>query len=536
MMTIRQEIFNALALTKYTVELSNKTRGTDNERTSVPFILMSAPGYGKTTIIKQWCEQNGYHLETLIGSRFTPEEIMGYQVNEPGSKELVHKNPKWYSRLMEKHTKGIPTVLFADEVTATPMQTQGPFFDLIFSRTSGDGNRLPDDTLIIAAGNYALNLSTEHNVLSPLINRFCIINLQSGRSSLDVINEFLKKPENPEVKPGIEVTDELREKIADKVYDLWKKLIASYSDRDSANGVIDFQNQDFGNIYQDSENEMLNFWTGRTISNYSSLVEAMIANKMTQKEYIKLVTDGCGGNGTCTFANEEQRDKYRQVLANSTFSIINDVLTGLQMTKARTKTLNASTATIAELTQDFIMNKEMITDLFADTSDFITLYTKIVDKYSNVINTVKALPSMNEQQRAEFIADMDAIQELFTAVTPADQKEISQNLIRIHQDHLFIYAGLTGVSDNLADYKDVYGTATPRLIQKIKVVMMKKTVRSNPTFQKIGIRESNGSLFFPMGTETKGIEVSIGKSLSKGDVDYIVAVDAQGNIIQQPAM
>ena len=501
MMTIRQEIFNALALTKYTVELSNKTRGTDNERTSVPFLLMSAPGYGKTTIIKQWCEQNGYHLETLIGSRFTPEEIMGYQVNEPGSKELVHKNPKWYSRLMEKHT-----------------------------------NRLPNDTLIIAAGNYALNLSTEHNVLSPLINRFCIINLQSGRSSLDVINEFLKKPENPEVKPGIEITDELREKIADKVYDLWKKLIASYSDRDSANGVIDFQNQDFGNIYQDSENEMLNFWTGRTISNYSSLVEAMIANKMTQKEYIKLVTDGCGGNGTCTFANEEQRDKYRQVLANSTFSIINDVLTGLQMTKARTKTLNASTATIAELTQDFIMNKEMITDLFADTSDFITLYTKIVDKYSNVINTVKALPSMNEQQRAEFIADMDAIQELFTAVTPADQKEISQNLIRIHQDHLFIYAGLTGVSDNLADYKDVYGTATPRLIQKIKVVMMKKTVRSNPTFQKIGIRESNGSLFFPMGTETKGIEVSIGKSLSKGDVDYIVAVDAQGNIIQQPAM
>ena len=84
MMTIRQEIFNALALTKYTVELSNKTRGTDNERTSVPFLLMSAPGYGKTTIIKQWCEQNGYHLETLIGSRFTPEEIMGYQVNEPG--------------------------------------------------------------------------------------------------------------------------------------------------------------------------------------------------------------------------------------------------------------------------------------------------------------------------------------------------------------------------------------------------------------------------------------------------------------------
>lgn len=535
MMTIRQEIFNALALTKYTVELSNKTRGTANPKTSVPFLLMSAPGYGKTTIINQWCEQNGYHLETLIGSRFTPEEIMGYQVNEPGSSELVHKNPKWYSRLMDFHKKGVPTVLFADEVTATPMQTQGPFFDLIFSRTSGDGNKLPDDTLIIAAGNYALNLSPEHSVLSPLINRFCIINLQSQRTSLDVINEFLRTPETIESKGTIEITPELREKISEKVYDFWKKLISSYSDYDSSNGVLDFQNQDFGNIYQDSEKELLNFWTGRTISNYASCVEAMIAQKITQKEFIKLVTDGCGGNGTCTFANEDQKNKYRQVIASSTVSLINSVLNGIIMTNKTAKSLNEN-ATIAEMVQDFIMNKEMLTDLFADASDFVSLYTKITDKYSNVVTTVEAIPSMDENQRAEFIADMDAIQELFTAIQTIDQKEIVQSLIRIHQDHLFIYAAFTGVSDNFTDYKNVYGTATPRLIQKIKVVKLKSTPRTVASYQKVGIRESNGSLFFPMGTETKGIEISIGKNIQKDDIEYIVSFDASGKLVKQPLM
>ena len=143
---------------------------------------------------------------------------------------------------------------------------------------------------------------------------------------------------------------------------------------------------------------------------------------------------------------------------------------------------------------------------------------------------------MDENQRAEFIADMDAIQELFTAIQTIDQKEIVQSLIRIHQDHLFIYAAFTGVSDNFTDYKNVYGTATPRLIQKIKVVKLKSTPRTVASYQKVGIRESNGSLFFPMGTETKGIEISIGKNIQKDDIEYIVSFDASGKLVKQPLM
>lgn len=527
MITIKQEIYTALDLTKYTLENVSKSK---TKRNPVPFLLMSSPGYGKTTDIKMWAEENGYHLETLIGSRFTPEEVMGYQVNEPGQKELIHKNPKWYSRIIDFKNKGIPTVLFCDEVTATPEHTQGPFFDLIFSRTSGDNNKLPDDCLIIAAGNYSLNLSSEYNVLSPLLNRFCIINLQFQRTSLDVITEFLCVENEFTKKENIDLSEKLVTEIKDDVYDLFKKMIVTYSDFDSSKGVLDFQNQDFSNIYQDAERELLNFWTGRTISNFAYLVEAMVSCKVTNKDMIRLVTDGCGGLGTNSFVDDKQRDKYRELIANSTSSIINKILNGFVKNNIqKEKTLNTNN-TVSSLIQDFIMNKEIITDLTVDISSFTPMYVKICDTYGNVVKTIKDMKDWDETRRAQFISDMDAIQELFKVVTREDSKEFSETFMRIHQDHLGIYAALTGVSDNFNDYRDLYGTFTPRLIQKIRVAKLKKNSRQNGSYMKIAERISGSSMYFPMGTETSGCNTSISKCLNTDDIDYFITVDANGNV------
>lgn len=530
MLTIKQEIYTVLDLTKYTLENVNKSK---KRRTPVPFLLMSSPGYGKTTDIKSWAEENGYHLETLIGSRFTPEEVMGYQVNEPGAKELVHKNPKWYSRVMDFKKRGVPTVLFCDEVTATPEQTQGPFFDLIFSRTSGDGNKLPDDCLIIAAGNYSLNLSADHNVLSPLINRFCIINLQYERTSMDVINEFLCVEDQIKKCSVLDLSEKTIIDIQDRVYDMFKKMVITYSDTDSSKGVLDFQNQDFSNIYQDSERELLNFWTGRTISNFSYLVEALISCKISNKDMIRLISDGCGGLGTNTFADDRQREKYREMIATTTASIINTVLNGfIKKETKKVKSLNTND-TISSMVQDFIMNKEMITDLTADIDSFVPLYTKICDKYGNVIKTVKEMGNWSETERAQFVSDMDAIQELFKIITPEDSKEFSETFMRIHQDHLSIYAGLTGVSDNFNDYKEVYGSFTPRLIQKIRVAELKQNARQKGGYMKIGERISGASMYFPMGTETAGCATQISKNINKDDIKYFITIDVTGSVVRE---
>ncbi|MDR1257417.1 MAG: ATP-binding protein, partial [Spirochaetaceae bacterium] len=46
----------------------------------VPVLFLANPGLAKSTIVGNWAARNGYHLETLIGSRFTQEEILGFQV------------------------------------------------------------------------------------------------------------------------------------------------------------------------------------------------------------------------------------------------------------------------------------------------------------------------------------------------------------------------------------------------------------------------------------------------------------------------
>ena len=75
-MRIEQTIINA-------VEVSRLTR--------IPVLFMSNPGLGKTTILKRYAAQHKLHLETLIGSRFTPEEISGSRTRAWSGQGHVHR-------------------------------------------------------------------------------------------------------------------------------------------------------------------------------------------------------------------------------------------------------------------------------------------------------------------------------------------------------------------------------------------------------------------------------------------------------------
>jgi hypothetical protein len=75
-----------------------------SKATKVPFLMISNPGGGKTTGVVRFAEKNGYHLEVVIGSRSTPEELLGYQVNNGGS-SLEHLDSQWWSRIVEYDKK-----------------------------------------------------------------------------------------------------------------------------------------------------------------------------------------------------------------------------------------------------------------------------------------------------------------------------------------------------------------------------------------------------------------------------------------------
>ena len=149
----------------------------------IPGLLLSHPGFGKTSTIRMFAEYKNYNCVELIPSQYAPDDVVGIQVYENG--ELVRKQPVWFKKVLTK-AKEKRTILFIDEITTCNPYIQGPLLDLIFSRSIGEA-KLPENVFIIAAGNYSSDLNGEFTMSNPLINRFLLLNLENSDFELDEI-------------------------------------------------------------------------------------------------------------------------------------------------------------------------------------------------------------------------------------------------------------------------------------------------------------------------------------------------------------
>lgn len=161
----------------------------NSETSGVPCLLCGNPGCGKSTTVELFAKIRGYDIVVLRGSTMSETEVMGFDaVNQKkDSVETQHCRPTWYTRLLESSAKGKKTLLFIDELTCCSQYIQSSLLNLIFERRV-DAEKLPDDCLIVAAGNSINNMTGEFQTLSALWNRFCIFNITMDENALD---EFL---------------------------------------------------------------------------------------------------------------------------------------------------------------------------------------------------------------------------------------------------------------------------------------------------------------------------------------------------------
>jgi MoxR-like ATPase len=167
-----------------------------SEVSGVPSLLLGNPGVGKTVSVYKFGEIRNYELVLLRGNSSTPEEIMGYDVSPRDvtydkPMAAIHLRPSWFEEILRNHEAGKKTLLFLDEITTANEFVQAALLHLIFERKVGN-EKLPDDTLIVSAGNYAGNLSNTMALLPPVMNRFMIYNITADHNDLDV---FLNKYE-----------------------------------------------------------------------------------------------------------------------------------------------------------------------------------------------------------------------------------------------------------------------------------------------------------------------------------------------------
>lgn len=149
----------------------------DRKGIKTPLLIMSSPGFGKTTTVEMWCNLKGYNLTTLIASQYSQDDILGIQAVSNG--RLQRLTPAWFNAMLEKAENKKRNVLFIDELTTCDEFLQAPLLNLIFARNLGL-HSLPDNTLIVTAGNYSEELNGVFSLTAPLVNRFIILNLNQA--------------------------------------------------------------------------------------------------------------------------------------------------------------------------------------------------------------------------------------------------------------------------------------------------------------------------------------------------------------------
>lgn len=393
-----------------------------SKRSKVPVLFISNPGYGKTTTINTYAEKNNYHVESVIGSQYSKDEILGYLVNE-GGESLTAKAPEWYMNIIDQEKKGKHSILLFDEISAASTEVQSSLLDVCFSRKIRGNRSLPKDTIICAAANYKLNLPGWCDIMAPQLNRFCIINLQP-EDDLEIIEEFTQ--DICEVDDDWPVFENLsQEDVKNKILNLtrkflnglWKKYPRDLTSKVGQTiGALNLKNQCLDGMYSENDDgtsQVLNFISGRNISYTARLLIALHSMGVNGSDptFVSLVMDGIMGGGTNSWSDDpEERLKqiaaFREIIHTKGCDI-------LKRCSSTTDTAGKAKSVIYSSDLQGKIIETMNAYESGDVDDIDETLTEISDlvskKYSNKIADSLAFLDGSDEKLGEFTSDYEAV-------------------------------------------------------------------------------------------------------------------------------
>ena len=149
---------------------SNIAKIIESEWLNVSLMIHSAPGIGKSAIVKQLAKE--YNME-LVDVRLSTMDLATFlgvpHVNK--NHEFVWGNPEWYQKIIDVSTSK-NVILFFDEITNAAQSLQHAAYRVILDRELREFSQLPDNVIIIAAGNRVEDNTGAKPLLPALANRF----------------------------------------------------------------------------------------------------------------------------------------------------------------------------------------------------------------------------------------------------------------------------------------------------------------------------------------------------------------------------
>jgi len=135
-----------------------------------PVFMWGPPGIGKSDIVKQLGDEQGREVIDVRLSLWEPTDIKGIPYFDS-----VNETMKWAppaelpsKEFAAKHKK---IVLFLDEMNSAAPSVQAAAYQLVLNRRVGT-YQLPDNVVMVAAGNRETDKGVTFRMPAPLANRF----------------------------------------------------------------------------------------------------------------------------------------------------------------------------------------------------------------------------------------------------------------------------------------------------------------------------------------------------------------------------
>ena len=135
-----------------------------------PIFIWGPPGIGKSDIIKQLGEELDAHVIDVRLSLWEPTDIKGIPYFDSNSSKMVWAPPAELPDevLAAQHDK---IILFMDEMNSAAPAVQAAAYQLVLNRRVGT-YKLPDNVVLVAAGNRETDKGVTYRMPAPLANRF----------------------------------------------------------------------------------------------------------------------------------------------------------------------------------------------------------------------------------------------------------------------------------------------------------------------------------------------------------------------------
>ena len=148
-------------------------------------MLWGPPGVGKSQAIRQLAteiEQNTGKRSVVTDVRlllFNPIDLRGIPTANADKTLAVWLKPQIFQM---DPSEDVVNILFLDEISAAPQSVQAAAYQITLDRVVGE-HKLPENCIVIAAGNRVTDKSVAFTMPRALANRLCHIEIESSAES-----------------------------------------------------------------------------------------------------------------------------------------------------------------------------------------------------------------------------------------------------------------------------------------------------------------------------------------------------------------